>query len=160
MPTGLNPTITACIDPRGVMVDSASPELAEVRTRLSALDDRVQIQLRRLLNDSELRKILRYPNATMSGVGVVEADISSVSSPELIGAGAPLLHAKLSCTSVGANAAVGLKAITKLCDAPAAKVTGILGVPVATFVLALVVWYEKPGGTADSGVIPQFVKVP
>lgn len=60
-------TIYAAIDPRGLVVDSASPELGEVRGRLRAIDDRIQAALRRLLNDAEIRKILRYPNATMSG---------------------------------------------------------------------------------------------
>src|SRR5467141_795428 len=45
----------------------ASPELAKIRQRLVELDERVQNQIRRLLKDPELRKILRYPNATVSG---------------------------------------------------------------------------------------------
>jgi DNA mismatch repair protein MutS2 len=60
-------SITGCIDPRGGVLDSASPELAEVRGKLHALEERVQTALRRLLNDPELRKVLRYQNATMSG---------------------------------------------------------------------------------------------
>jgi DNA mismatch repair protein MutS2 len=60
-------SVTGCIDPRGNVLDMASPDLAAVRARLSALEDRVQGQVRRLLRDPELRKILRYPNATMSG---------------------------------------------------------------------------------------------
>ncbi|MBX7103103.1 MAG: DNA strand exchange inhibitor protein [Gemmataceae bacterium] len=57
----------SCVDPRGNIADSASPELAEIRQRLAAIDDRVQVVLKRLLHDTELRKVLRYPNATMSG---------------------------------------------------------------------------------------------
>src|SRR4051812_19151172 len=60
-------TITGCIDGRGHVLDMASPELARVRQQLADLDERVQNQLKRLLRDPELRKILRYPNATMSG---------------------------------------------------------------------------------------------
>src|SRR5262249_56600672 len=35
--------------------------------KLADVDERVQNQIRRLLRDPELRKILRYPNATVSG---------------------------------------------------------------------------------------------
>src|SRR5262245_43327356 len=59
--------ITGCIDSRGHVLDLASPELAQVRQRLAELDERVQNQIKRLLRDPELRKILRYPNATVSG---------------------------------------------------------------------------------------------
>jgi DNA mismatch repair protein MutS2 len=45
----------------------ASPELAEVRRKLADVDERVQNQIKRLLRDPELRKALRYPNATVSG---------------------------------------------------------------------------------------------
>jgi DNA mismatch repair protein MutS2 len=59
--------IHGCIDSRGHLLDMASPELAETRRLLAAVDVRVQAQVRRLLRDPELRKILRYPNATVSG---------------------------------------------------------------------------------------------
>jgi DNA mismatch repair protein MutS2 len=59
--------ITGCIDPRGHVLDMASRELAQVRQRLAEVDERVQNQIKRLLRDPELRKILRYPNATVSG---------------------------------------------------------------------------------------------
>jgi DNA mismatch repair protein MutS2 len=59
--------ITGCIDSRGYVLDMASPELARVRQALAEVDERVQDQLKRLLRDPELRKILRYPNATVSG---------------------------------------------------------------------------------------------
>jgi DNA mismatch repair protein MutS2 len=59
--------ITGCIDSRGQVLDMASPELAQVRRQLAAVDERVQNQIKRLLRDPELRKILRYPNATVSG---------------------------------------------------------------------------------------------
>jgi DNA mismatch repair protein MutS2 len=60
-------SITSCIDPRGVVVDSASPELSEVRRQLHDLEERVKSALRRMLNDPETRSVLRYQNATMSG---------------------------------------------------------------------------------------------
>jgi len=66
----LGPTakiITGCIDARAHVLDMASFELAAVRQKLAAIDERVQNQIRRLLRDPELRKVLRYPNATVSG---------------------------------------------------------------------------------------------
>jgi DNA mismatch repair protein MutS2 len=60
-------TITGCIDTRGHVLDMASRELAKVRQQLAEVDERVQNQIKRLLRDPELRKILRYPNATVSG---------------------------------------------------------------------------------------------
>jgi DNA mismatch repair protein MutS2 len=59
--------ITGCIDGRGHVLDMASRELASLRQRLAEVDQRVQNQIKRLLRDAELRKILRYPNATVSG---------------------------------------------------------------------------------------------
>ncbi len=60
-------SIKGCIDARGHVLDMASAELAGVRQRLGDLDTRVQNQIKRLLRDPELRKILRYPNATVNG---------------------------------------------------------------------------------------------
>jgi DNA mismatch repair protein MutS2 len=60
-------SITACIDTRGHVLDLASPELSQVRARLADVDERVQQKIKQLLRDPELRKILRYPNATVSG---------------------------------------------------------------------------------------------
>src|SRR5207249_5448741 len=51
----------------GYVLDMASGELAQLRQQLAEIDERVQNQIKRLLRDPELRKILRYPNATMSG---------------------------------------------------------------------------------------------
>jgi DNA mismatch repair protein MutS2 len=59
--------ISGCIDPRGRLLDMASPELAKIRQQLSELEVKVQNQIKRLLRDPELRRILRYPNATVSG---------------------------------------------------------------------------------------------
>ncbi len=60
-------TISGCIDGRGHVLDMASRELGQIRQKLGDVEDRVQNQIRRLLRDPELRKILRYPNATVSG---------------------------------------------------------------------------------------------
>src|SRR6266478_4684498 len=60
-------TITGCIDSRGHVLDMASPELGRIRQRLAEVDERVQNQIKRLLRDPELRRILRFPNATVSG---------------------------------------------------------------------------------------------
>ena len=59
--------ITGCIDSRAHVLDMASPELGQLRHKLAEVDERVQVQIKRLLRDPELRRILRYPNATVSG---------------------------------------------------------------------------------------------
>lgn len=59
--------VTGCIDGRGHLIDAASPDLAEVRRKLAAVDERIQSEIKRLLRDPELRKALRYPNATING---------------------------------------------------------------------------------------------
>lgn len=63
----LGKSITATIDGRGNVVDSASPDLAEIRRKLEAIEDRVQHEIKKLLRDPQLRAILRYPNATVNG---------------------------------------------------------------------------------------------
>jgi len=60
-------SITGCIDGRGHIVDSASPELTEIRQKLATLEERVQHEIKKLLRDPQLRAILRYPNATVNG---------------------------------------------------------------------------------------------
>jgi len=60
-------TIEGSLDSRGNVLDMASDELGRVRRQLRELEERAQNILRRLLRDPELRKILRYPNATVSG---------------------------------------------------------------------------------------------
>jgi DNA mismatch repair protein MutS2 len=59
--------ITGCIDSRGNVLDMASRELAQIRQKLNDLDERVKSYINRLLRDPQLRAILRYPNATVSG---------------------------------------------------------------------------------------------
>jgi DNA mismatch repair protein MutS2 len=60
-------SITGSIDGRGHVMDSASPELAQIRQKLTAVDERVQHEIKKLLRNPELRAILRYPNATVNG---------------------------------------------------------------------------------------------
>ena len=59
--------IEGCIDTRGNVLDIASPELANVRQQIKDLDERIQHQIKRLFRDPELRKALRFANATVSG---------------------------------------------------------------------------------------------
>lgn len=60
-------SIAGCIDSRGHVLDMASSELAAVRQKIAGLDEKVQGRIKHLLRDPELRKILRFPNATVSG---------------------------------------------------------------------------------------------
>jgi DNA mismatch repair protein MutS2 len=60
-------TIAGCIDSRSHVLDMASSELAAVRQKIAELDEKVQSRIKHLLRDPELRKILRYPNATVNG---------------------------------------------------------------------------------------------
>ena len=60
-------SIGGCIDGRGHVLDMASRDLAAVRQKLYDLDEKVKSEIRRLLRDPELRKILSYPNATVHG---------------------------------------------------------------------------------------------
>lgn len=60
-------TIGGCIDGRGHVLDMASRELGVVRQKLYELDEKVKAEVRRLLRDPELRRILSYPNATVNG---------------------------------------------------------------------------------------------
>ena len=60
-------SISGCIDGRGHVLDMASRDLAAVRQKLYDLEEKVKAEVRRLLRDPELRRILSYPNATVSG---------------------------------------------------------------------------------------------
>ncbi|WP_439621828.1 endonuclease MutS2 [Gemmata sp.] len=60
-------SIGGCIDGRGHVLDMASRDLAAVRQKLYDLDEKVKAEVRRLLRDPELRRILSYPNATVHG---------------------------------------------------------------------------------------------
>jgi len=60
-------TIGGCIDGRAHILDMASRELGVVRQKLFEIDEKVKSEVKRLLRDPELRKILSYPNATVNG---------------------------------------------------------------------------------------------
>jgi DNA mismatch repair protein MutS2 len=60
--------IDRVIDDRTRIVDSASPELRDIRRQLAVFEERIQEELKRLLRSEEIRKALRYPQATMSGI--------------------------------------------------------------------------------------------
>ena len=60
-------SISGCIDGRGHVLDMASRDLASVRQKLFELDEKVKAEIRRLLRDPVLRRILSYPNATVHG---------------------------------------------------------------------------------------------
>jgi DNA mismatch repair protein MutS2 len=60
-------SISGCIDGRGHVLDVASRDLSVVRQKLFELDEKVKNEVKRLLRDPELRKILSYPNATVNG---------------------------------------------------------------------------------------------
>lgn len=60
-------TILGCVDSRAHVLDMASPELGDVRRRIAELDEKLKTALAKLLKDPELRKILRYPNASIEG---------------------------------------------------------------------------------------------
>ncbi len=60
-------SIGGCIDARGHVLDMASHDLAAVRHKLYELDEKVKAEVRRLLRDPELRRVLSYPNATIHG---------------------------------------------------------------------------------------------
>ena len=60
-------TISGCIDGRGHVLDMASRDLAAARQKLFDLDEKVKAEVKRLLRDPELRKILSYANATVNG---------------------------------------------------------------------------------------------
>jgi DNA mismatch repair protein MutS2 len=59
--------ISGCIDGRGHVLDLASRELSQIRQKLFELEEKVKAEVKRLLRDPELRKILSYPNATVNG---------------------------------------------------------------------------------------------
>ncbi len=68
--------------------------------------------------------------ATISGVGVSEAENKSVLTPGLMRAGSVFVQSKVNCISLGAIGSVGVKVKAKLWAAPAGISTGVLAVPV------------------------------
>jgi hypothetical protein len=78
-------------------------------------------------------------SATTSDTGVDEADSSNVLRPVVLGAALTPVQSNPSITTAGTNGPLGVKAITKLCDPPAAIDTGVFGDPVSALVAGLVV---------------------
>jgi hypothetical protein len=70
---------------------------------------------------------------------VAEADRLSVLIPTIVPTWNTLAQVKAKVTLVGAKAAVGVSAMTKLCACPAAILTGVLAVPVSALVVGSVV---------------------
>lgn len=60
-------TIEGSIDARSQVLDMASPALSGIRHRLHELDERIQLELKRILRDPVVRSALRFPNTTLSG---------------------------------------------------------------------------------------------
>jgi DNA mismatch repair protein MutS2 len=65
--SGIANAITACIDERGKVLDTASRKLSDLRREIGQTEERIQDTLRNLLRSSEIKRILRYPNFTMVG---------------------------------------------------------------------------------------------
>src|SRR5262249_59023621 len=80
-------------------------------------------------------------SATISGVGVVDAESSSVFSPGTTVAAAALAHLNLNATSAGGNEVVGVIAMRKVWKPPGAMSIGVLGLPMGSFVAGFVIWY-------------------
>ncbi|QDU61910.1 Endonuclease MutS2 [Planctomycetes bacterium Pan216] len=59
--------IDNAIDERGIVRDNASPELKRIREELHVYDERIQVELKRLLRQPDIQKALRYHGATVSG---------------------------------------------------------------------------------------------
>ena len=93
-------------------------------------------------------------SATTSGTGVEEPDRSSVLTPTIGVALVEETQAKVSLTSAGSNAAVGVKAKTNVWKPLLALiVTGVLALPVNWLVEGLVVWNENVAGTDVIGLM-------
>ena len=65
--SGLANAISSCLDSRGVILDTASRKLSEIRQEIQRAEERIQETLRRMLRSNEIKRILRYPNFTMVG---------------------------------------------------------------------------------------------
>lgn len=63
----LTHAIDAAIDSRGVVRDSAAPELAGIRQQIAGYEQKIQNEIRRLLRSPDIRDALRYPSSTLSG---------------------------------------------------------------------------------------------
>lgn len=65
--SGVATSIASCLDSRGKILDTASRRLGVLRQEISAVEERIQETLRRMLRSPEIRRVLRYPNFTMVG---------------------------------------------------------------------------------------------
>ena len=65
--SGVANAIDGCLDARGIVLDTASRRLSEIRREIGVAEERIQETLRRMLRSPEIRRILRYPNFTVVG---------------------------------------------------------------------------------------------
>ena len=65
--TAVTNAIEACLDSRGVILDTASRKLSAIRREIAVVEERIQETLKRMLRSPEIKRILRYPNYTMVG---------------------------------------------------------------------------------------------
>jgi DNA mismatch repair protein MutS2 len=65
--SGLANAIASCLDSRGVILDTASRKLSDIRQEIGRVEERIQETLQRMLRSNEIKRILRYPNFTMVG---------------------------------------------------------------------------------------------
>jgi hypothetical protein len=94
-------------------------------------------------------------SATMSGIGVLEAENKKVLTPGKTGAGSLFVQSKFRTTSVGAVGLLGVNVMRKH-PAPFARISiGVLGELTGRLVAQLVVWKEKVAGRLVTGEIPQ-----
>ncbi len=62
----LTQRIRSAIDAAGMVLDNASPELKDVRRRISTLRKKIESELRRLIENPDVRAVLQYPNPTIT----------------------------------------------------------------------------------------------
>src|SRR5262249_13293480 len=55
------------IDDRGNVMDSASRELARLRTEINKLEERIRSLMQRLVRSESVKRIMSYPNYTITG---------------------------------------------------------------------------------------------
>ena len=58
--------IRKAIDASGMVLDDASPELKDIRRRITTLRNRIESELRRLIENPDVRANLQYPNPTIT----------------------------------------------------------------------------------------------
>ncbi len=62
----LTQRIRSAIDAAGMVLDNASPELKDVRRRIGTLRKKIESELRRLIENPDVRAVLQYPNPTIT----------------------------------------------------------------------------------------------